>query len=87
MAEDVDSRITIIFKTIKEIKEDTSTPKNVKLKLEHITTILGSVEDHSIKVSRAMHEIEDVVDDNNNMQPYTRTQLWNLVSMLEGSLY
>ena len=36
----------------------------------------------SIKVSRALHELESIAEDN-NMQSYTRMQIFNIVSALE----
>ena len=34
------------------------------------------------KINKALHELEEVAEDT-NMQPYTRTQIWNVVSLLE----
>ena len=36
----------------------------------------------SIKVNKAMNELDDIASDI-NLQAYTRTQIWNIVSSLE----
>jgi len=35
-----------------------------------------------IRINKALHELEEIADDI-NLQPFTRTQLWNIVSILE----
>ena len=65
-----------------ELKEDLSVPKNVKLKVDKIIAILQGSEELSIRVNKASNELDEIADDS-NMQPYTRTQTLNIVSMLE----
>ena len=65
-----------------ELKEDSTVPKNVKAKIENIISVLGKGPDVSIRVNKAMNELEEVADDS-NLQPYSRTQVWNIVSLLE----
>lgn len=71
-----------VIGVLSELKEDTSVPKNVKTKIENTIEILEGKGELSIKVNKALHELDEVADDS-NMQPYTRTQIWNIVSMLE----
>ena len=37
----------------------------------------------SIKINKALDELDEIGDDA-NMEPYTRSQIWNLVSALES---
>lgn len=71
-----------IINSLTTLMEDPVVPKNIKLKIETIIAILKEDQELSIKVNKALHELDEIADDA-NMQPFTRTQLWNVVSMLE----
>ncbi len=73
-----------IINAIDELQNDNTVPKNVKTKLQNVTIILkGDEENTSIKVNKALDELEEISDDP-NIQSYTRTQIWNIVSLLES---
>lgn len=72
-----------VLEAIQELQEDVTIPKNIKTKLEEISEILKSKEDVSIRVNKALHELDEISDDT-NIQPYARTQIWNIASMLES---
>jgi len=74
--------IESIEPVLKELKEDAAVPKNVKLKIEKVIGILKKNSEVTIKVSKALNELEEVADDV-NLQSYTRTQVWNVISALE----
>lgn len=67
---------------LNELREDVSVPKNVKLKIEKVIGILKKNSEITIKVSKALNELEEVADDV-NLESYTRTQIWNVISALE----
>jgi len=67
---------------LSELKKDATVPRNVKNKIENTISILEEKTELSIKVHKALHELEEVADDV-NLQPFTRTQIWNVVSLLE----
>ena len=71
-----------VIDALNELKEDNTVPKNVKAKLENMIVVLNEKTETSIRVSRVMHEIEEIADDA-NMQSFTRTQIFNVVSLLE----
>jgi len=71
-----------IINVLTELKKDGSVPRNVKEKIDSTIEILKAETELSIKINKALHELEEVADDV-NLQPFTRTQLWNVVSMLE----
>ena len=71
-----------VIVALKELEDDTSTPKSVKLKIASTIKVLNQTGEISIKVSRALHELEDIAEDV-NVQSYTRTQIFNIVSLLE----
>jgi len=71
-----------VIEVLKELKEDATVPRNVK---ERIATTIKALEEKSevsIRVNKALHELEVVADDP-NLEAYTRTQIWNIVSALE----
>ena len=67
---------------LNELKEDAAVPKNVKLKIEKVIGILKKNSEVTIKVSKALNELEEVADDV-NIESYTRAQIWNVISSLE----
>ena len=76
--------ISNALETMKELSEDSTMPRNVKQKLSFIIEILENSGDISMKISKAIHELEDLVDDK-NLQAYSRTQLFNVISFLESA--
>ena len=67
---------------IKELSEDFSVPRNVKKNLVVIEGILkDESKDISLRVDKAVSILDEVSEDP-NIQMFTRTQIWNLVSML-----
>ena len=71
-----------IIDVLKELESDNTVPRNIKTSVQNTIKALKSEGESSIKINKALHQLEEVSDDT-NMQPYTRTQIWNIVSMLE----
>lgn len=74
--------INMILEALAELQSDSTLPRNIKIKLEMVCDILKDGADLPIKINKALDEFESISDDS-NIQPYTRTQIWNIVSMLE----
>lgn len=72
-----------VAEALKEMREDTTVPKNIKLKLTEVEGMLSSGEENSININKALDMLVEVSDDV-NLQPYVRTKIWNIVSMLES---
>ncbi len=66
---------------LSELKEDISVPKNVRMKVERVIRILKEDSEMPIKASKALNELEEIADDV-NLESYTRTQIWNIISIL-----
>jgi len=77
-----ENQLKEIIGLLSEMETDSTVPKNIKLKAQGIIKLLNGEEEVSIRVSRALSEMEDIADDV-NLPPYTRTQVWNIVSLLE----
>ena len=78
----MNEKVTDIIQALQELEEDSSVPKNVKEKIVGTIKLLNEETDMSIKVSRALQSLEELTDDL-NMEAYTRSQIFNIVSMLE----
>ena len=76
------SQVEGIESVLNELKEDATVPKNVRLKIGAVIQILKEESEPSIKISKALNELEEIADDV-NLQSYTRTQFWNVISILE----
>ena len=77
-----EEKIQGVVEALQELLDDKSVPKNVRSRIENSITVLGESADPSIRINKALTELDQVSDDT-NMQPYTRTQIWNIVSLLE----
>jgi len=71
-----------VLEALNELREDNTVPKNIKAKFETMITLLKEDTEDSIKINKVMHEIEQI-DSDSNVEPYTRTQIFQVVSLLE----
>ena len=71
-----------VLVALQELEADESVPRNVRSKI--VTTIGALSQDCecSIKVSKALTELEELTEDA-NIEAHTRSQLFNIVSLLE----
>ena len=67
---------------LEELCDDNTVPRNIKAKFQGMVSELKDGSEISIKVNKALHDLDEIADDT-NLQPYVRTQIWNIVSMLE----
>ncbi|MBI2147724.1 UPF0147 family protein [Candidatus Woesearchaeota archaeon] len=74
--------LNMVMEAVGELQDDATLPRNIKIKLDIISEILHKETELSLKVNKALDELDSISDDT-NIQPYTRTQIWNIVSMLE----
>jgi len=72
-----------VNKLIEEIKEDRTVPRNIRTLIEEAQKDLND-ETHDLvtRIGAAISILDEVSNDVNN-PPYTRTQIWNIVSILE----
>lgn len=69
---------------LKELEEDNTIPRNIKMKISQIIKMLEEEGDSNIIKNRVMDELDDISNDT-NLQSFTRTQIWHVVSMLENA--
>jgi len=69
---------------IEDLKEDDSIPSNVKETLsESINVLENDDEELSVRINTVTSLLDDVSNDPNIAQ-HTRTEVWNIASMLES---
>jgi uncharacterized protein (UPF0147 family) len=80
----MDERVQNIIQALEELSTDNTVPRNIKAKVTDVITVLKDEngEEMSIKVNKALSVLDEISDDT-NLQSYTRTQIWNIASMLE----
>ena len=75
--------IETIKKLLDEINEDRSVPRNIRTSVQEAKDSLNDVsQDLEIRISNAISVLDGISNDP-NLPIYTRTQIWNVVSMLE----
>ncbi|MBI4147981.1 UPF0147 family protein [Candidatus Woesearchaeota archaeon] len=79
----MEEKLQPIVQSLRELESDQQLPKSLKQKIGTAIRTLEQNNELSMRVSRALNELEELTDDQ-NMQAYTRTQLFNIISMLEA---
>ncbi|MCD6368113.1 MAG: UPF0147 family protein [Candidatus Aenigmarchaeota archaeon] len=73
-----------IIKFLSQIAEDRTVPRNIRKGCkECIETLKDESEDMSIRINACISILDELSNDP-NIPSYTRTQVWNIVSMLEA---
>lgn len=73
-----------IIELLHELSNDRKVPRNVRSVIEDAKKELMKKEDNiSTKINTTVSMLDEIGNDP-NIQSYTRTQIWNLVSMLEA---
>lgn len=71
-----------VINNLNEIQQDLGVPRNVRTKIETILNSLMEKVELPIRINKALNELGDISNDS-NLQAYTRTQIWNIMSLLE----
>ena len=82
MVEKAKIDLTQISEMLGTIVNDRTVPKNIRAAVEEAKTVVEGSAAVELKISTAISTIDDIINDS-NMPMYTRTQIWNIVSMLE----
>jgi len=76
-------QLTAVIDIMQDLQEDSSTSKSLKKVIEDVLKLLKQEGDIRMLCSKALEEFEKISDDS-SIDPYMRTQIWNIVSMLEN---
>jgi len=80
--EEQQTQINSIVDVLRELEEDITVPRNIKQKIQKCMSILKEPKEISMRIDCALQELDEIGEDS-NLQPYIRTQIWNVVSLLE----
>ena len=73
-----------ISELIKQVSEDKTVPRNIREKcLEAITILKDEKNPVDIRINTVISYLDEMSNDP-NIPMYTRTQIWNIVSLLES---
>lgn len=73
-----------VIPLIQQIANDRTVPRNIRAKCEDSVIILQNMQqEEAIRVNRVVSNMDEVSNDP-NIPMYTRTQVWNIVSVLES---
>ena len=72
-----------VLEILNTINGDSAVPRNVKQKIQEVGLILkNNSDDMATQINKVLQEIDNLSEEN-NLPGYTRTQLWNIASLLE----
>jgi len=73
---------SMIITALNELQNDTGVTKNIKMKISEMISELRAGVDNSLIANKMLAELEEISSDI-NIQPFVRTQLYNISGMLE----
>ena len=79
-----DGQLKEVIEVLLQIESDFSIPKNIRSKIKNAISALR--EDNlsiGVKINKSLQEL-DALDEESNIPSFTRTQIWHVVSSLEG---
>lgn len=76
----VNKNLDEIYDSLQELLDDVDVPRNIK---ERITKVKLVLEDKELGVDKALNEMDDLME-SNDIPSFVRTQIWNVVSLLES---
>jgi len=71
-----------IISGLEELQDDSMTPKNVKTKIEEIVILLKNGTNDPLVINRTLDELDQLTSDY-NLDSFTRTQIFNIMSLME----
>ncbi|MEK6887734.1 MAG: UPF0147 family protein [Candidatus Aenigmatarchaeota archaeon] len=71
-----------ISKLLDEINDDRTVPRNIRNMVQEAKDNLNGKQELAVRINAAISILDEVSNDS-NIPTYTRTQIWNIVSMLE----
>ncbi|MEM2948667.1 MAG: UPF0147 family protein [Candidatus Anstonellales archaeon] len=79
----MEKEVAEIIEIINSLLEDFSVPRNVRRALEEAKVRLEGTEELKVRISAAIYIIQEVSEDV-NLPAHARTQIWAILSALEG---
>ncbi|MEM3737490.1 MAG: UPF0147 family protein [Candidatus Bathyarchaeia archaeon] len=81
--EEYEQRIKSVLEVLKAISEDTTTPRNIRRAAKNsIDMLMNTSLTQAVRSANTISILDEISQDP-NMPPYTRTRIWNILSILE----
>jgi len=78
------SKLETIVNLLEEVAEDRTVPRNVRSVVQEAKVNLeDKSKDMDVRLNSVISNLDEITNDP-NIPMYTRTQIWNIVSMLES---
>jgi uncharacterized protein (UPF0147 family) len=82
--EEYEGRIKQALVVLNEVSNDTTTPRNIRRAAKTAADTLQQADlSLGVRAANAISILDDISQDP-NMPPYTRTKIWNIVSLIEA---
>lgn len=78
-------KLVEIVRLLEELAADRRVPRNVRASVIEAVAILKDEKETEVVRLNTAISIMDEISNDPNIQPYTRTQIWNIVSILEAA--
>jgi uncharacterized protein len=72
-----------IIPLLRQIADDRTVPRNIRTRCEESISVLSGSQDKAVKINTVISSLDEVTNDP-NIPMYTRTVVWNIVSLLEA---
>jgi len=72
-----------IIPLLRQIADDRTVPRNIRTRCEESIGVLSGSQDKAVKINTVISSLDEVTNDP-NIPMYTRTVVWNIVSLLEA---
>lgn len=80
----LDERLRDVIDMLSGIEKDFSVPKNVRVRIKNAYSALeNNGKSIEVRVDQSLQELDGISDDP-NIPAYARTQIWNVLCMLES---
>ena len=66
-----------------QLEQDITIPRNIRTKIKTTLELLDENTDIAIRVDKSLQELDEIVEDP-NVPSYARTQIWNVMSLIES---
>lgn len=75
--------IDVVLERMKEVANDRSVPRNIRNVVEQAMEKTRNMEEGGVNYSTAIYMLDDISNDI-NMPSHARTDIWEIISMLEA---
>ena len=79
----MEDQLQQVVEVLEDLKEDPTTPKSVKQRIQNAINELHNNKERNIAIHKALNQLDELAD-NAHMESFTRSQIFNIMSLLES---